>query len=255
MVPSDETESSSAGSAGLTRTGRFPATRWSLVRTAGGDDTVSAVALSELCRLYWYPLYVFARRSGLNPPDSEDATQGFLARVIEKDYIARAREELGTLRSFLLRGLKNYLANERKAQRRLKRGGGQEVFSLDATDAERRYKLEPQDAQSPDVLFERRWATTVLNNVFEELRREYSASGKESLFDALKPTLAGERSEANSHASIGEALDMSEGAVKIAAYRMRQRFREILRDQVAQTVQSEEEVNGEILALFRVFSR
>lgn len=220
------------------------------------DDTKSAVALAELCRIYWYPLYVFARRSGLTVADAEDATQGFLTRVIEKDYIARARSEQGTLRSFLLRGLKNYLANERKARHRLKRGGNQETLSLDFILAEKRYQQEPAEAaQSPDYLFERRWATTVLDSVFATLKHEYRARDKSAIYEALKPTLGGTRSGAQTYASVARDLGMTEGAVKLAAYRMRQRFREILRMQVAQTVQSEEEVNEEILALFRAFSR
>ena len=140
------------------------------MRAVGEDDTLAAAALAELCKACWYPLYVFARRTGLTAPDAEDATQGFLARVIKKEMIARAREELDTLRSFLLRGLKNYLANERNAQRRTKRGGGQLSQSL-----------------GPAALAtaERRWATTVLDNVFTALRAEYEHADKGAVYDAL----------------------------------------------------------------------
>ncbi|MEZ5326709.1 MAG: hypothetical protein R3F19_16810 [Verrucomicrobiales bacterium] len=240
--------------------GQFPSTRWSLVRAVSADDTLAATALAELCKTYWYPLYVFARRTGLTAPDAEDATQGFLARVIEKEMIARAREELGTLRSFLLRGLKNYLANERKARYRTKRGGGHLLVSLDAAaiaSAERRYQFEPDTGtnDSPDQWFERRWATTVLENVFATLRDEYGQADKGALFDALKPTLTSARGDSPTYAAIGDSFAMTEAAVKLVAFRMRQRFRDILREQVGQTVQTEREVNEEILALFRAFAR
>ncbi|MEM7386859.1 MAG: sigma-70 family RNA polymerase sigma factor, partial [Verrucomicrobiota bacterium] len=164
--------STSGGTAG------FPATRWSLVRSTAGDDTVASDAMSELCRLYWYPLYVFARRQGLSPQDAEDATQGFLARVIEKGYLTRARSDRGTLRSFLLKGLKYFLANERKAARRLKRGGGSPGFSLDAGEGEIRFQRELAHDDSPDRLFDRKWATVVIERALSAVKEEYVRKNK-----------------------------------------------------------------------------
>ena len=236
----------------------FPSTRWSLVRSldVGVRDTRAQVALDELCRTYWYPLFVFARRSGLSPEDAEDSTQGFIGRLIEKDYFANAREERGTLRSFLLSGFKNYLINQRKAERREKRGGGQILLSLSVTEAEERYRLEPDDiGASPDLLFERRWAMTILEQVFARLRSEYESAEKGELFEALKVSLVGTRKTSASYVELGQRLGMSAGAVKLAAYRLRQRFRELIRAHIADTVSHPDEINEEILALFRTFAR
>ena len=228
----------------------FATTHWSVVLTAQRHDSTRAhTALSSLCRTYWYPLYAFVRRQGHNAHDAQDLTQEFFARLLSKNYLATVAPERGKFRSFLLASLKHFLANEWKRSRAAKRGGGQEIISLNDDEAESRYALEPADDTTAEKIFERRWATTLLDQVVHRLRDEYARAEKLQLYDALKNCLTVE-SRSVPYAQLGAQLNMSEGAIKVAVHRLRQRYREILREEIAQTVSSAEEVEEELRHLF-----
>jgi RNA polymerase sigma-70 factor (ECF subfamily) len=231
--------------------GQFPQTRWSVVLAACNvnDSGRSAAALDDLCRAYWFPLYVYIRRRGISPEDAEDLTQGYFAALIEKNYLAQADRERGKLRSFLLTTLKHYLADEWSKANALKRGSGRTLVSIDAAEAEQRYALEPVDEQSPDRLFEKRWALTLLDNVLEALRADYVRSGQDKIFDALKKFLAW-NSASEAYREAAAELGLKENAVRVAVFRMRRRYGDLLRAQVADTVASPEEVAAELDYLF-----
>ena len=235
--------------------GRFAATRWSVVCAArDGDSAVVQCALAELCRLYWYPLYAFARRSGHAAPDAEDLTQEFFARLLARDFLAGVREEKGRFRSFLLTAMKRFLANEWHRARAQKRGGGEPPVPIDAVQAEERYRAEPQDAATPELLFERRWALTLLEQVLARLEGEYAAAGQARVFEALKPMLAWHSGE-QPYGDIAARLGMREGAVKVAMYRLRRRYGDRLREEIAQTVSSAGQIEDEVRRLFQHFAR
>lgn len=238
---------------GQTSKGGFPPTRWTLVLAAGRADTARAQrALAELCATYWYPLYAFVRHRGHAAQDAQDLTQAFFARLLEKNSLADITCERGRFRSFLLASLKNFLVDEWRKQRSAKRGGGR-VFSLDAADAETRYALEPVDALTPERLFERSWALTLLDTVYRRLQLEYAEAGKGDLFAALKFCLTGARSDVP-YADLAARLGSNENTIKTLVRRMRQRYRELLRDEVAQGVASPGEVEDELNSLFRALS-
>lgn len=202
-------------------------------------------ALERLCRAYWYPLYAYVRRKGYDAPDAQDLTQSFFARLLEKDYLSAADRKKGRFRSFLLGSLEHFLAREWTRARAQKRGGGQPAFSLDAVDAEERYRLEPVDELSPDRLFDRRWAMTVIAEAMARLRGECVADGKGELFEKLAGLLSGEKGEGR-HGELASALGLSEGAVKVALHRLRRRFGELVRDEIAQTVGTAEDIGDEV---------
>jgi len=223
--------------------GEFTTTHWSVVIEAGSAQSPDATqALERLCQAYWYPLYIFVRRQGYSPPDAQDLTQAFFARFLEKKSFALADRNRGRFRTFLLASLQNFLANEWVRERAARRGGFDRVISLDEQRAEQRYVAEPVDHATPDRLFEKGWAATLLEQVLARLRKEYAGPEKNALFEALKTFIWGEKS-GMSYAEIGTQLKMSEGAVKVAVHRLRQRYRELLRDEVAQTVSSPDEVD------------
>ena len=227
----------------------FATTHWSVVLAAGAGGTPQAAeALAHLCRTYWYPLYAYLRRQGRTPHDAQDLTQGFFAQLIERDSLGQVQGR-SKFRSFLLGALKNFVASEWHHARRLKRGGGTEILSLNETDGEGRYRLEPADDLTPEKLFDRRWAMTLLEQTLAKLGEECRAAGKDDLFAHLKGTLTADGAEA-SYAEISARLRMSEGAVKVAAHRLRQRYGELLRQEIAQTVTSESEMRDEIHELF-----
>jgi RNA polymerase sigma factor (sigma-70 family) len=230
---------------------RFETTRWSLVRKARqGPDRDEA--LGDLCRIYWPPLYSFLRRQGCRPEEAEDLTQAFFARLIEKDWLQDVEPDKGRLRSFLLVACRHFLANERDHQRALKRGGARGAVSLDLATAEERYRLEPRLEQSPEKLFDRRWALTVLQRVLGALREELPASGRDT-FDALRPfLLAGEADE--SYAEVAPRLGMRPGTVRVAVLRLRRRFQQRLRAEIADTVADPADVDAEIRYLIRALS-
>lgn len=227
----------------------LPTTQWTLVLHAACNDSTSArLALAQLCQSYWYPLYAYARRRGNSPADAEDLTQGFFARLLELNSLADVRREKGKFRSFLLASLNHYLSDEWDRARAQKRGKGR-VFSLDASLAEERFCREPADALTPEKLFERQWAMTLLESVVQKLQDEYQSAGKGALFAALKSGIAAEQGEV-SYAELSSQLGISGPALRVALHRLRQRYRQLLRDEIARTVASKSEVDDEIRHLF-----
>ena len=228
----------------------FVTTHWSLVVSAGGNDSPHARnALEKLCRSYWFPIYAFVRRQGHGPHDAQDLTQEFFARLLEKKSLAGADPAKGRFRSFLLASLKHFLANEWDKTRAQKRGGGQILIPIDVATAETSCGFEPADNLTAENIFEQRWALTLLEHVLARLRAEYVRDGKENLFEQLKPTLT-EASRTVGYAEIATRLGTTEGAVKVAVHRLRQRYREVLRAEIADTVASPGEVDDEIRNLF-----
>ena len=231
---------------------QFATTHWSVVLAAGERELPQAAqALEKLCRTYWYPLYVYARRQGNSPEDAQDLTQDFFSRLLEKNYLAKADRDRGKFRTFLLGSLKNFLVNEWKRAGRLKRGGGVEFLSIDANVAEDRYATEPAIESNPDAAYEQRWAITLIEQVLATLRREYSAADKARLFEELKGFIWGDKSAAP-YAEIAGHLNLTEGTVKVSVHRLRQRFRELLRAEVAHTVARPEDVDDELRHLIAV---
>jgi len=228
----------------------FATTHWTVVLHARQPDSPQAhEALERLCQAYWYPLYAFVRRQGHDAHDAQDLTQEFFARLLEKNYLQDVDRAKGRFRSFLLASLKHFLANEWDRRKALKRGGNRTHLPIDSQSAETRYGLEPAHDQSPEKLFERRWALTLLDQVLQRLREEFAAEGKVEQFDHLKVTLTTDRHSVP-YAELGARLQLSEGAVKVAVHRLRQRYREVLRAEIAQTVARPEDVEGEIRHLF-----
>jgi RNA polymerase sigma-70 factor (ECF subfamily) len=226
-----------------------------VVLAAGRSDTTRAQsALSTLCQAYWYPLYAYVRRRGYSSHDAQDMTQEFFARLLEHNWLARASRERGRFRTFLLSALSHFLANEWDKARAQKRGGAIQFLAIQLDTAETRYGTEPPDTVTPEQCYERRWALALLDHVLTRLGDEYRAEQKGELFETLKPCLAGQR-QSQPYASLGTKLDMSEGAVKVAVHRMRQRYREILKDEIAQTVSAPEEVEEEMRYLLTVLAR
>lgn len=233
---------------------QFVTTRWSVVLSAGRSESTHAQeSLAQLCKTYWYPLYAFVRRQGYGPDDACDLTQEFFSRLISKKYLGDVDRSKGKFRSFLLASLKHFLANEWDKAQAQKRGGGQVLIPLDAHSAETRYSLEPVNETTPDKIYERRWALTLLEEVLKYLREEYTADGKAKIFDELKDVLTGE-SDSAPYAEIGRRLGMTEGAVKVAVHRMRHRYRAILRAEIANTVANPSEIDDELRHLFEVLS-
>jgi RNA polymerase sigma factor (sigma-70 family) len=227
------------------RRDRFATTHWSIVVSAGGSRSAEVDrALALLCENYWFPLYAFARRAGYSAEDAQDLTQEFFARLLVQRFFTKADREKGKFRTFLLAALKHFLADERDRAHAQKRGGGQTVISLDGLDAETRYGLEPVSNLTPEKMFEKQWALSLLEHVLSRLHAEMAAEGKSALFEALKDTLTGARSIA--YAAIGSKLGMTEGAVKVAVHRLRRRYRDLLREQIAETVASPDEIGDEI---------
>jgi RNA polymerase sigma-70 factor (ECF subfamily) len=228
----------------------FVTTRWSVVLSAGNQASPGSTnALESLCRVYWFPLYAYVRRCGYSPGDAQDLTQAFFARLLEKNWLADARRERGRFRSFLLASMKHFLANEWDKAQAQKRGGRAQVIPLQTDTAETRYLHEPADDDTPDKAFDRRWALAVLDRVLALLREEYVGSGRGELYEQLRTTLEGARTAAP-YASIAARLGLTEGAVKVAVHRLRQRYREILREEIAQTVETAAQVEEELRHLF-----
>ncbi len=226
--------------------GQFATTHWSVVLAAGRDSSTAArEALEHLCRAYWYPLYAYARRRGYAPHDAEDLVQGFFGKLIENEILHGVDRETGRFRSFLLVCFNHFLSDAHDYHHRLKRGGGQEVVSLDAHSAEESYRLEPVDGLDPERIYERRWALTVLAQVLARLKAELEAEGKRELFEHLQALVVGEPGTGR-HAAAAERLGMSEGAIAVMVHRLRQRYRRLLRQEIAQTVSRPEEVDAEL---------
>jgi RNA polymerase sigma-70 factor (ECF subfamily) len=231
----------------------FVTTHWSLVLSARDKKSPqSAEALEKLCRAYWYPLYAYVRRTGQSKENAEDLTQAFFARLLERNAVAAVAPEKGRFRSFLLASLNHFLSDEWDKARAQKRGGGK-VISFDLQSAETRLGEIPVENFTPEKAFEHHWAITLLEQVYQRLGGEYRAEGKGTLFDALRTTLAG-ASDAAPYAELGRQLDLSEGAVKVSVHRLRQRYRALLRDTIADTVSGPEEVEDELRYLFRTLA-
>jgi DNA-directed RNA polymerase specialized sigma24 family protein len=232
----------------------FPTTHWSRVLRAGDPtDREGRDALERLCRDYWYPLYAFARRQGLDREEAGDLVQGFLADLIERRDLTKADPSRGRFRSFLRTACGHFLSHARDHDRAVKRGGGRTPVSIDLQDAEGRYINEPAHDLTADRLFERRWAMVLLEHVLARLESEASRGGKSDLFDHLRPLLEGD-DLAESYKLIGETMKMSEGSVKVAAHRFRSRYRQLLREEVARTVADPADVDAEIADLLRALS-
>lgn len=225
----------------------FATTRWSLVLAAGEQRSSGEAreALATLCEAYWYPLYAFLRGRGHSPPDAEDLTQAFFATLVEKQVLRRADPSRGRFRSFLLKCLQNFSANVNVKNMARKRGGDVSTLSLDFALAEDRFCEEPATNETPERSFDRRWALTVLDAALARLRADAFQGTKGEQFEALVPYLSGENS-GRSYSETATILGMSEGAVKVAVHRLRRRFREIVRQQIQQTVSSPAEVDDEL---------
>jgi len=233
---------------------QFPTTQWNLVLLAGESLAAdSRHALETLCRTYWYPLYAFVRRQGYSPEEAADLTQGFFTRLLEKRYLREYQRERGRFRSFLLASLQHFLANERDWVRAQKRGGSVNLISLDALIevGENRYSVEPRSSVTPERIFEKQWALTMLDGVLERLREEFVQAGNTHHFDRLKRFLIGDETRIP-YREIASDLVMTEGAVKVAVHRLRRRFREVLREEIAHTVSNPEDVQDEIRYLMAV---
>jgi len=232
----------------------FRTTHWSVVLAAGDAGAPGAAAsLGALCQTYWFPLYCCVRRHGYSPEDSQDLTQAFFARLLERNQVSMADPERGRFRTFLLRALENFLRNQHRDRQALKRGGGVVVVSFEAELAEQRYADEPVDGCSPAELFERQWACTLLERVLESLRTEFVVSGRAELFEHLEPHLWGDE-DSIPHAAIAEDLDMTVVAVRVTLHRLRQRYHDLLRREIANTVESAAEADDELRYLRQVLA-
>ncbi len=232
----------------------FTTTHWSIVLNAQDPASPQASeALEKLCRSYWYPLYAFVRRQGHDEEAAKDLTQGFFAKLLEKNYLAGIRREKGRFRTFLLVAIKHFISDERDKARALKRGAGKTLISLDETAGEDRYRHEPAEVMDAEKLYERRWALTLLEQARERLKEEYRLAGKTELYERLQLFESGDQ-DTPAYAEVAPALALSESGLRTAVHRMRQRHRELVREEVAQTVNSLAEVDEEIRYLIRVVS-
>jgi RNA polymerase sigma-70 factor (ECF subfamily) len=233
----------------------FTATHWSVVLLAGANASPQAAeALERLCCAYWYPLYAYVRRQGRSPHDAQDLTQEFFTRLLAGKYLQTVQREKGKFRSFLLAAMNHFLADERDRANAAKRGGGKTLISLDEQDAEDRYQADISTPLSPDRLFEKRWATTLLAQAFQKLRQESIASGKAERFERLKIFLeAG--AEPGNYATVGSELGMAANTVAAAVHRLRERYRELVCTEIANTVASREDVQEEMRHLLAVLGQ
>ncbi len=234
------------------RNARFMTTRWSIVLHAGrGEGTGARDALARLCGTYWYPLYAYVRRRGYNAHDAQDLTQEFFARLLAQRTLGRADPARGRFRSFILTALGHFLSDEWDKGRAQKRGGGHDLVPLDFAAAEQRFELEPADGtDAPDRAFDRQWALALLDTVLHRLEEDYARAGRTALFAALKATLVGGR-ESLPYAELASQLGSSEGAVKVAVHRLRKRYRELLEEEIDETVASPDEGREELRHLLR----
>jgi RNA polymerase sigma-70 factor (ECF subfamily) len=234
------------------RGARFVTTHWTVVLAAGHHESSQAAqALEQLCRIYWYPLYAYVRRRGRPPEDAQDLTQEFFAQLLAKRLLAGVDPRKGRFRSWLLGVMNHFLAHEWARVHAQKRGGGQPLFSWDEAEAEDRYRLEPIEESSAERLFDRRWALTVLDHAAVRLREEYEVAGKRTIHASLKDFLSTEGA-AVSYEEAGRRLGLSEGAVRSAIHRLRQRYQELIREEIAQTLADPTEVDEEIRYLLAV---
>ena len=229
----------------------FATTHWSVVLEARGESPAAQDALEKLCRTYWRPVYAFLRRQGVGPEEAEDITQGFFAQLLERRKFSSLRKEKGRLRSFLLGALKYFLADERRRATAIKRGKGQRLIPLERLGVDERIEMEPSDPVTAEMIYERRWALTVLENVLSRLKDEYQTAGNAALFDLLKQLLPDEPGSP-SQADIAARLGMTENAIRQAFYRFRQRYQSLLREEIAHTVATPGDIEDELRHLIAV---
>lgn len=232
--------------------GMFRTTRWTVVLEAQRGE--SAEALESLCRNYWQPLYCYARRHGHSQHDAEDLTQTFFTRLLEKDYLKAVQREKGPFRAFLLMAFQRFMANTRTSRKRLKRGGGRNQVPLDSQLAERLYREDDGQNVTGEELYDRRWALALLDQTLVRLREEFESAGKVVEFEALKPCLAAARGNIV-YADVASRLNMTEAAARVAVHRLRKRFRQLFREQIAQTVVDEAQLEDELRHLLEALSR
>ena len=250
-APHEVTSTDATDASGQHRGVAFTTTHWSVVLEAQGESPVAQEALEKLCCTYWRPIFAFLRRQGLSPEEAEDITQGFFAELLERRSLSAVRKEKGRLRSFLLGGLKYFLANEGRRAMAVKRGKGQQLISLDELRTEEHIDMEPADPVTAEMIYERRWALTVLERVLSRLKDEYRAAGNATLYDALKQLLPDEPGSP-SQAEIAARLGMTENATRQAFYRFRQRYQAILREEIANTVATPGDIEDELRHLIAV---
>lgn len=236
----------------LPRRAAFATTHWSLVLQAGNTDSADAEsALGKLYESYAYPLYAYLRRKGQPPEAARDLVQEIFLALLRKNQLASVSRDKGRFRSYLLSAANHLLANEWTRLNRQKRGGGQAFLAWDALSTEDRFQLEPSEDRNPSLLFEQRWATTLLERVFTRLRSEWTAAGKSESFESFRVFLSGDH-EAPSYATLAHQLHLSEGSIRVAIHRLRQRYRDLLRAEIAQTLANPEEVDEELRHLVQV---
>jgi len=250
-APHEVTSTTATGPSGRYGGAAFTTTHWSVVLEAQGESPAAKEALEKLCRTYWRPIFAFLRRQGIAPAEAEDITQGFFAELLERRSLSAVRKEKGRLRSFLLGGLKYFVANEDRRAMAIKRGRGQRPIPLEELRAGERIEMEPADPMTAEMIYERRWALTVLERVLSRLKNEYSAAGNAALFDCLKELLPDEPGSP-SQAQIAARLEMTENAVRQAFYRFRQRYQALLREEIANTVATPGDIEDELRHLIAV---
>jgi RNA polymerase sigma factor (sigma-70 family) len=249
-VPADDQVTSLTGVGGSGPVA-FATTHWSVVLEAQGESPAAQEALEKLCRIYWRPIYSFLRRQGIRPEEAQDITQGFFAQLLERRSLSAVRKEKGRLRSYLLGALKYFLADEQRRAMAIKRGKRQRIIPLEHLHADERIEMEPADPVTAEMIYERRWALTVLEQVLHRLKNEYRAAGNAALFDSLKQLLPDEPG-APSQAETAAQLGMTENALRQAFYRFRQRYQLSLREEIAHTVATPGDIEDELRHLIAV---
>lgn len=250
-APDEVTSTTATSRSGQLGGAAFTTTHWSMVLEAQGESPAAQEALEKLCRTYWRPIFAFLRRQGLPPAEAEDITQGFFAQLLERRSFDAVRKEKGRLRSYLLGALKYFVADEQRRVMAIKRGKGQQLISLDELRTGEGIEMEPVDAMTAEMIYERRWALTVLERVLSGLKDEYRAAGNGALFDSLKELLPDEPGSP-SQAEIAARLGMNENAVRQAFYRFRQRYQSLLRQEIAHTVATPGDIEDELRHLIAV---
>ena len=250
-APDEVTSTTVTGASGQHGGAAFTTTHWSVVLEAQGESPAAQEALEKLCRTYWRPIFSFLRRQGISPAEAEDITQGFFAELLERRSLSAVRKEKGRLRSFLLGGVKYFLGNEERRGMAIKRGKGQRPIPLEELRTGERIEMEPADPLTAEMIYERRWALTVLERVLSRLKDEYLAADNAALFDSLKQLLPDEPGSL-SQAEIAARLGMNENAVRQAFYRFRQRYQSVLREEIANTVATPADIEDELRHLIAV---
>ena len=250
-APDEVTSTTRIGASGQYGGAVFTTTHWSVVLEAQRESPAAEEALEKLCRIYWRPIYSFVQRQGIRPEEGEDLTQAFFADLLERKSLTAVRREKGRFRSYLLGALKYFLADERRRAMAIKRGKGQRLIPLEELSADERTEMEPADPVTAEQIYERRWASTVLERVLGLLKTEYGAAGNAILFDSLKQLLPDEPG-APSQAEIAGQLGMTDNAVRQAFHRFRQRYQSLLREEIAHTVATPGDIEDELRHLIAV---